>query len=262
VPRRRRDRHVEQTFCFLHEDVEQLDEPGSAVLASRNRSASVARISLSVRPARRSLRTTVTFCTASGASSAGLPRRSCAPRRSAARARAATSRLKPVEIEPIEDRFVDRPALPPRPAHSSGHRGPARRAPESSRRRRADLPIAPQVLRLRRSDDGRPHQVVDARRDRRGRSESGRRRCGDDRGIPFPRRSLIVLRIVAGDRRAGGASRSSGSPPARRLHVRLNHGLEHLALAVGKGGGHCWASVCMVSSLTKESNLTILPVCI
>jgi len=45
---------------------------------------------------------------------------------------------------------------------------------------------------------------------------------------------LVPLRDRPAPRRLGG------------LHVRLDHGLEHLALAVGEGSRHDWVSVCMV----------------
>src|SRR5438876_2685485 len=53
---------------------------------------------------------------------------------------------------------------------------------------------------------------------------------------------LVALRDRAAPRRFGG------------LHVRLDHGLEHGPFSLGERRGHCWDSVCMAISLTKESN--------
>ena len=53
---------------------------------------------------------------------------------------------------------------------------------------------------------------------------------------------LVALRDRPAPRRFGG------------LHVRLDHGLEYDALAVGQRSCHCWISVCMVNSFTNESN--------
>src|SRR3989449_8066750 len=53
---------------------------------------------------------------------------------------------------------------------------------------------------------------------------------------------LIALRNRPAARRLGG------------LDVRFDHGLEHLALAVGERSCHDGISICMVSSFTMESN--------
>src|SRR5262245_4450752 len=69
---------------------------------------------------------------------------------------------------------------------------------------------------------------------------------------------LGIAHRVANRRRRQSEQMPLGDRAAARrlggLHVRLDHGFEHAAFAVGERSGHR-VSVCIVSSLTKESNL-------
>ena len=236
---RRRDRDVEQSVRFLHEDVEQLGRP-------RLRWGRVAqpvgerRANLFEPQAREALvEDDRHFLHGVG----GELRRDFHEDRPH---RTATEREHEQQlfggdlekIEAIEDRFVD--------GRRDGHAQLVRQHAEDlrgTRQNRFDsgaLPfeLAAEVLRLRRRDDGRPHQVVDVDAIR----EVGRNPAGGGVGMVEVSLFLEVAHRVA-DRRGRQAELiARGDRPAPRrlggLHVGLDDGLENGSFSLSERRGH------------------------
>src|SRR5713101_9884439 len=110
------------------------------------------------------------------------------------------------------------------------------------------------MLCLRGGDGGGPHQVVDV--DAIG--EVGRYPPGGGVGMVEVSFFLeIAHRVADRGRRQAELVPFRDRPAPRRfggLHVRLDHGLENLALSVRKRCRHRCVSGCIVNSATIESN--------
>ena len=253
---RRSHRDVEQTFRFLHEDVEQL---GRTWLRRRRVAQPVGegRADFLQRQSREPLvQDDRHFLHRVGRELRGHFHED-RPHGAAAQREHEQHPLRRdlQQIEAIEHRFVDR----------GRHRDTEliRQDAEHLRGARQDrldggalaFEFSAQVLGLGGRDGRRAHQEVDV--DPIG--EVGRNPAGRGVGMIEVSLFLEVAHRVAdrGRREAELVALRDRAAPRRfgGLHVRLDHGLEHGPFSLGERRGHCWDSVCMVNSLTRESNL-------